>query len=74
MASHILVYEGYMDGASRHTRNITFAAWILYSPASGLVSSSGAFLGLATNNVAQYSVVIEILVEAISLGISGLIV
>jgi ribonuclease HI len=74
MTSDIQIYEGYTDGASRHTRNIASAAWILYSPTGLLVSSGGSFLGPATNNVAEYSAVIELLMAAISLGITSLIV
>ena len=74
MTSDIPIYEGYTDGASRHTRNIASAAWILYSPTGLLVSSGGSFLGPATNNVAEYSAVVELLVVAVSLGITGLVV
>ncbi len=74
MTSDFQIYEGYTDGASRHTRNIASAAWILYSPTGLLVSSGGSFLGPATNNVVEYSAVIELLVEAISLWIIGLVV
>ena len=74
MTSDIPIYEGYTDGASRHTRNIASAAWILYSPTGLLESSGGSFLGHATNNVAKYSAVIELLRAAISLGITGLAV
>ena len=74
MTSDIPIYEGYTDGASRHTRNIASAAWILYSPTGLLESSGGSFLGPTTNNVAEYSTVIELLRAAISLGITGLVV
>ena len=74
MTSDIPIYEGYTDGASRHTRNIASAAWILYSPTGLLESSGGSFLGPATNNVSEYSAVIELLRAAISLGITGLVV
>ena len=74
MTLDIQIYKGYTNGASWHTRNIASAAWILYSPTGLLVSSGGSFLGPATNNVAEYSAVIELLVEAISLRITGLVV
>ena len=73
MTSDCPIYEGYTDGASRHTRNIASTAWILYSPTGLLMSSGGSFLGPVTNNVAEYSAVIELLVVAISLGITGLV-
>ena len=74
MTSDFLIYEGYTDGASQHTQNIASTAWILYSPTGLLVSSGSSFLGPATNNVVEYSAVIELLAVAISLGITGLIV
>jgi ribonuclease HI len=39
-----------------------------------LISLRGVCLGRATNNIAEYSVVIEVLVDAISLGIRRLVV
>jgi ribonuclease HI len=39
-----------------------------------LISLRGVCLGRATNNIAEYSAVIELLVDAISLGIRRLVV
>jgi ribonuclease HI len=64
-----LVYVGFTDGASRHTWNLASTAWVIYSPEGLLVSSGGVCLGPSTNNVAEYSVVIELLRDAISHGI-----
>ena len=61
------------DGASRHTRNIASAAWFIYQ-FDEVVSLGGIFLGLATNNMAEYHVVIGLLTQASSLGISRIIV
>jgi ribonuclease HI len=66
------VYIGFTDGASRHTWNLVSAAWVVYSPEGLLVSSSGVCLGPSTNNVAEYSAVIELLRDAISHGILSL--
>jgi len=54
-----------MDGTIRHTQNLASAAWMIYTPTSQLVVSGGACLGPATNNVAKYSVVIELLHDVI---------
>jgi ribonuclease HI len=52
---------------------IIHETWLLpYSPEGLLVSSGGVCLGPSTNNVAKYSVVIEILCDVISHGIRSL--
>ena len=63
-------FVGFADGASHHTYNLASAAWVIYSPLGQLVFSGGAYLGPATNNVAKYRVVIEILWDALSRGIT----
>ena len=65
-------FTGFVDGASRHTCNLASAAWVIYSPSGQLVSSRGACLGLATNNVAEYRDVIEILWDSLSHAITQL--
>jgi ribonuclease HI len=72
MSTESLVYLGFTDGASRHTQNLASFAWVIYSPEGLLVSSGGVCLGPSTNNVAEYSVVIELLRDAISHGILSL--
>jgi ribonuclease HI len=74
MSESSLPYIGFADGASRSTQNLAFAAWAIYAPTNELVSLRGVCLGRATNNIAEYSVVIELLVDAISLGICHLVV
>jgi ribonuclease HI len=66
MSTESSVYLGFADGASCHTRNLASAAWVVYSPEGLLVSSGGVCLGTSMNNVAEYSVVIELLRDAIS--------
>ena len=68
------IYIGYEDGASRHTRNLASTTWVIYLPSGQLLSSRGSCLGPATNNLAEYSAVIELLVDAIHHGIDHLIV
>ena len=48
------------------------ATWVIYSPSGQLVASGGACLGPATNNVAEYRAVIDILRDALSRGITQL--
>ena len=67
-------YIGFADGACRSTRNISSIAWVIYSPTDELVSMHGVSLSQTTKNIAEYSVVIELLSESISFGIWSLIV
>ena len=70
----ITPYVGFMDGASRSTRNLSLEAWVIYNPAGELVNLQGACLGPTTNNVAEYSAIFELLTEAVILGIRTLLV
>jgi len=67
-------YFGFAEGASRHTRNLASAAWVIYSPTGELISSGANCLGPATNNIAEYHAVIGLLTEVASLGIDSLLV
>jgi len=67
-------YVGFADGACRSTRNLSFAAWVIYDPHGELIDLQGVCLGRTTNNVAEYSAVIELLAEAVNLGIRALVV
>ena len=67
-------YIGFADGACRTTRNFSSAAWVIYEPHGELIDLQGVCLGCTTNNVAEYSTVIELLAEAINLGIHTLLV
>ena len=61
---------GFADGASCHTCNLASAAWVIYSPSGHLVASRGACLGTATNIVAEYMAIIELLWDFMSHGIT----
>jgi hypothetical protein len=74
MSEYSLPYIGFTDGASRSTRNLASAGWEIYAPTNELISLRGICLGQATNNIAEYSVFIELLVDAISLEIHHLVV
>ena len=63
------IYIGFIDGASRHTQNSTSAPWVIYTPAGQVLSSGGICLQHSSNNVVEYSVVIELLRDAISHGV-----
>jgi len=69
-----LPYIGFVDGASRSTQNLASIAWAIYAPTDELISLHGIFLGCATNNIAEYSAVIKLLTDSISLGIHHIIV
>ena len=66
------MYVGFPDGASCHTCNLASAAWVIYSPSGQLVAAGGACLGPASNNVAKYRAIIELLWDALSRGITQL--
>jgi len=74
MSTYLQEYIGFADGACRNTQNISSAAWVIYSPSDELVSMHGVSLGQTTNNISEYSAVIELLSESISFGIRSLIV
>jgi ribonuclease HI len=72
MSSDSEVFIGYVDGAIRHTRRLASVAWVIFTPQGQLLTFRDICLGDTTNNVAQYSAVIELLRDALSLGISHL--
>ena len=74
MSESLLPYIGFADGASRSTQNLASAAWAIYTPTNELITLRGVCLGCATNNIADYSVIIELLIDAISLRIRHLVV
>ena len=69
-----MAYYGFADGASRHTRNLASAAWVVYSPSGELTISGARCLGSATNNIAKYQATIGFMTETLSSGITHLIV
>jgi ribonuclease HI len=72
MSSESKVFIGYVNGTSRHTWRLSSAAWVIFTPQGHLLSSRGICLGDTTNNVAEYSIVIEFLRDALSFSISHL--
>lgn len=67
-------YIGFFDGASRSSQNLSSTTWVIYSPSDELVSIHGICLGQTTNNILEYSIVIELLFDAMIFGIQCLIV
>ena len=65
-------YIGFADGASCHTQNSASIAWVIYTPTGQVLSSGGVCLWPSSNNVAEYSAVIELLWDAISHGVLSL--
>ena len=74
MMSESVVYTRFADVASRHTLNLAAAAWVIYEPFGQLLSSGSTCLGPLTNNIAEYSAIVELLLDAISYGIQHLVV
>jgi ribonuclease HI len=72
MSSDSEVFIGYVDDASRHTWRLASASWVIFTPQGYLLSSGGICLGDTTNNVAEYSAIIEFLRDALSFDISHL--
>ena len=66
------MFVGYVDDASWHTRRLASISWVIFTPRGQLLSSIGICLGDTTNNVVEYSAVIELLRDALSFGISHL--
>jgi ribonuclease HI len=72
MSTESSVYLAFVDGASHHTWKLASASWVVYSLEGQLVSLGGVCLGPSMNNVVEYSVIIELLRDAISHGICSL--
>ena len=64
----------FIDGACRGTWNLSSAAWAIYDTHGELIDFQGICLGRTTNNIAEYSAIIKLLSEAITLGIRDLVV
>lgn len=67
-------HVSFADGAFRSTHNISSTAWAIYDPNGDLIDLQGIFLGCTTNNIVEYSAVIELSSKAIALGIEELVV
>ena len=72
MSMESSAYIGFADGASCHTQNPASVAWVIYTPTGQVLSSGGLCLRPSSNNVAEYSVVIELLRDSILHGVLSL--
>ena len=70
----MMIYFRFTDGASWHTRNVASATWVIYYPFGQLMVSRGVCIDRASNNIVEYTVVLNFLPEAISLDIDSLVV
>ena len=68
------LYYSFVDSVSRHTLNISFIAWVLYSQSHDLVSSGGVFLGPTTNNITEYHAMTGLLTKDSSRDIDHMVV
>ena len=65
MSMESSTYIGFADGASHHTQHSASAAWVIYIPMGQVLSLGGVCLQPASNNVVEYSAIIELLQDAI---------
>ena len=72
MSMESSTFIGFMDGASRHTQHSASAAWVIYTPTGQVLSSGGVCLWPSSNNVTEYSAIIELLQDSISHGVLSL--
>ena len=72
MSMESFAYIGFVDGASHHTQHSSSTAWVIYTPMGQVLSSGGVCLRLSSNNVSEYSIIIELLRDAILHGILSL--
>ena len=72
MSRDYSIYIRFTDAASRHTQHLAFAAWVIYTPMVQVLSSRGVCLRPSSNNVVEYSTVIELLRDAILHGVLSL--
>jgi len=74
MSESLEPFGCYANGASHSRQNLSSTALAIFTPSGELVSFKGICISQLTNNIAKYSVLIELLSDAISLGIFQIIV
>jgi len=74
MLTFLKPYVGYVDGCSRSTWNLSSTAWAIFSPNGKLVSMQWIFIGHSTNNIIEYSAMVELWYDAISHGIRRIVI
>ena len=58
-------FIGFADGVIHHTQHSTSTAWVIFTPMGQVLSSGGVCLQPSSNNVAEYSAIIELLQNSI---------
>lgn len=66
MSTSLEPYFGYANGVSHSTHNISSTMWVIFAPNGELVNLQGICVGFSTNNIVEYSVVVELLSDVIS--------
>ena len=74
MSESSKTFVGYVDGASCNTQNISSVAWAIFASNDELVSFQEIFIGISMNNISEYSALIKLLSDAISLCIRHIII
>jgi len=74
MTNLLEYFVGYADGVSRSSQNLSSVASAIFDPSDELVSFRGVCFGRSTNNIAEYSTLIELLSDAITHDIGRLVV
>ena len=72
MSMESFAYIGFADGASLHTQHSASISWVIYTPTGQVLSLGGVCLQPSSNNVTEFSAVIEFLWDAISHGVLSL--
>ena len=72
MSMEYSTYLGFSNGARHHTQNSSSVAWVNYTHMGQVSSLGGVCLWPSSNNFVEYSVVIDLLHDAISHGIRSL--
>ena len=72
MSMESSTFIGFLDGVSHHTQHSASTAWVIYTPMGQVYSLGGVCLRPSSNNVVEYSVVIELLWDAILHGVLSL--
>ena len=74
MSKSLEPFVGYADGPIHSMQNLSFAAWTIFTPNGESVSFQGICIGQSTNNIIEYSALIELLSDVLSFGITRIII
>ena len=74
MSKSLEPFIGYVDGASRSMQNLSSTTWAIFSRNDELLRFQGICIGRSMNNIIEYSELIELLSDAISIGINCIII